>query len=224
MNTKGDNMTKHLVAPSILAGNFVNMESSVRSLKEWGADLVHCDVMDGVYVKNITFGMPMIKAIKGISELPLDVHLMITKPERYVEEFCKCGANYLTFHPEASEDPLGTLKNIKANGVKAGIVLNPNVPFEDWTYLLPECDMLLVMSVYAGLGGQKFIPETLETVKKAKAYITEHNLSTLIEIDGGVGEKNACEVREAGVDILVAGSAVFNSDDPARTIKVIRGE
>jgi len=216
-------MTK-LVSPSILAGDFVNMERSVRSLKDWGADLVHCDVMDGVYVKNLTFGMPMIKAIKGISELPLDVHLMIIKPERYVEEFCKCGASYVTFHPEVSEDPLGTLKTIKANGVKAGIVLNPNVPFEDWVHLLPECDVLLVMSVYAGLGGQKFIPETLETVKKAKAYIQEHNLSTLIEIDGGVGEGNAEVVRNAGVDILVAGSAVYKSDDPARTIRIIRGE
>ena len=216
-------MTK-LVSPSILAGDFVNMERSVRSLKEWGADLVHCDVMDGVYVKNLTFGMPMIKAIKGISELPLDVHLMIIKPERYVEEFCKCGASYVTFHPEVSDDPLGALKAIKSNGVKAGIVLNPNVPFEDWKHLLPDCDVLLVMSVYAGLGGQKFIPETLDTVRKAKAYIKEHNLSTLIEIDGGVGEKNAEEVRNAGVDILVAGSAVYKSDNPARTIRIIRGE
>ena len=216
-------MTK-LVSPSILAGDFVNMERSVRSLKEWGADLVHCDVMDGVYVKNLTFGMPMIKAIKGISELPLDVHLMIIKPERYVEEFCKCGASYVTFHPEVSDDPLGVLKAIKSNGVKAGIVLNPNVPFEDWKHLLPDCDVLLVMSVYAGLGGQKFIPETLDTVRKAKAYIKEHNLSTLIEIDGGVGEKNAEEVRNAGVDILVAGSAVYKSDNPARTIRIIRGE
>ncbi len=213
-----------LVSPSILAGDFVNMERSVRSLKEWGADLVHCDVMDGVYVKNLTFGMPMIKAIKGISELPLDVHLMIVKPERYVEEFCKCGASIVTFHPDASEDPLGALNTIKANGVKAGIVLNPNVPFEDWKHLLPECDVLLVMSVYAGLGGQKFIPETLDTVRKAKAYIKEHNLSTLIEIDGGVGEGNAEEIREAGVDILVAGSAVYKSDNPTRTIRIIRGE
>lgn len=213
-----------LVSPSILAGDFVNMERSVRSLKEWGADLVHCDVMDGVYVKNLTFGMPMIKAIKGISELPLDVHLMIVKPERYVEEFCKCGASIVTFHPDASEDPLGALNTIKANGVKAGIVLNPNVPFEDWKHLLPECDVLLVMSVYAGLGGQKFIPETLDTVRKAKAYINENNLSTLIEIDGGVGEGNAEEIREAGVDILVAGSAVYKSDNPARTIRIIRGE
>ncbi len=216
-------MTKRLVSPSILAGDFVNMEKSVRSLKEWGADLVHCDVMDGVYVKNLTFGMPMIKAIKGISELPLDVHLMIIKPERYVEEFCRCGASIVTFHPEVSEDPLSALKAIKAMGVKAGIVLNPNVPFENWKHLLKDCDILLVMSVYAGLGGQKFIPETLETVRKAKKYIEENSLSTLIEIDGGVGEGNAEEIRNAGVDILVAGSAVYKSQDPARTIKIIRG-
>ncbi|MBO5775866.1 MAG: ribulose-phosphate 3-epimerase [Clostridia bacterium] len=217
-------MTKHLVSPSILAGDFVNMERSVRSLREWGADLVHCDVMDGVYVKNITFGMPMIKAIKGIAELPLDVHLMITEPERYVEEFVKCGADYLTFHPEASKSPLETLKKIRALGCKAGIVLNPNIEFKDWAYLLPECDMILIMSVYAGLGGQKFIAEMLDKVKEAKAYITENNLPVVIEIDGGVGEANAKEVRDAGVDILVAGSAVYRSDDPARTINIIRGE
>ncbi len=217
-------MTKHLVSPSILAGDFANMERSVRSLKEWGADLVHCDVMDGVYVKNLTFGMPMIKAINGICELPLDVHLMIIKPERYVEEFCKCGASIVTFHPEVSDDPIGTLKTIKANGAKAGIVLNPNVPFDDWKHLLPECDLILIMSVYAGLGGQKLIPETLETVKTVKAYVKENDLSTLIEIDGGVGEHNAKEVRDAGVDIIVAGSAVYKSKDPNNTIKILRGE
>ena len=213
-----------LVSPSILSGDFVNMEHSVRLLKEWGADLVHCDVMDGVYVKNLTFGMPMIKAIKGISELPLDVHLMITEPERYVEEFVKCGADYLTFHPEASKCPLETLKKIRELGCKSGIVLNPNIPFEDWKHLVPECDMVLVMSVYAGLGGQKFIAEMLDKVREVKAYIEANGYDIDVEIDGGAGEWNAEMIREAGANVIVAGSAVYKSDDPARTIRVLRGE
>lgn len=216
-------MPEILIAPSILSGDFVNMEKSVRILNEWGADLVHCDVMDGVYVKNLTFGMPMIKAIKGIAPLPLDVHLMITEPERYVGEFIKAGADILTFHPEASKRPLETLKEIRAMGCKAGIVLNPNIAFADWKHLLPECDMLLIMSVFAGLGGQKFIPETLDKVREAKACIDAEGLNIPIEIDGGVCEDNAAEIIAAGATILVAGSAVYKSSDPARTIRILRG-
>lgn len=217
-------MTKTLVAPSILAGDFANMAESVRSIEEWGADLIHCDVMDGVYVKNITFGMPMIKAIKRGAVKPLDVHLMITEPERYVKAFAEAGANIITFHPEASKDPLGTLKEIRSAGVKCGIALNPNVPFGNYASLLEHSDMLLIMSVYAGLGGQKFIPETLDKVREAVAYIKAHDIDIPIEIDGGVSEKNAEEIRNAGVSILVAGSAVFRSPDPVSTIKAIRGE
>ena len=170
-------MNDIIVSPSILAGDFANMEKSVRALGDWGADYVHCDVLDGVYVKNLTFGMPMIAAIKKISPLPLDVHLMITEPERYVAEFVRCGADIVTFHPDASKRPAETLDEIRALGAKAGIVINPNVSFDEYKYLLGKCDVLLVMSVYAGLGGQKFIPETLDTV-----------------------------------------------DDPARTVRVLRGE
>lgn len=217
-------MTKNLVAPSILAGDFANMALSVRSIEDWGADLIHCDVMDGVYVKNITFGMPMIKAIKKGARKPLDVHLMITEPERYVKAFAEAGANIITFHPEASKDPLSTLKEIRDAGVKCGIALNPNVPFSDYASLLEHSDMLLIMSVYAGLGGQKFIPETLDKVREAVNYMAEHDIDIPIEIDGGVSEKNAEEIRNAGVSILVAGSAVFRSSDPVSTIKAIRGE
>lgn len=217
-------MTKNLVAPSILAGDFANMALSVRSIEDWGADLIHCDVMDGVYVKNITFGMPMIKAIKKGARKPLDVHLMITEPERYVKAFAEAGANIITFHPEASKDPLGTLKEIRGAGVKCGIALNPNVPLGNYASLLEHSDMLLIMSVYAGLGGQKFIPETLDKVREAVAYMSAHNINIPIEIDGGVSESNAEEIRNAGVSILVAGSAVFRSSDPASTIKAIRGE
>lgn len=217
-------MNDIIVSPSILAGDFANMEKSVRALGDWGADYVHCDVMDGVYVKNLTFGMPMIAAIKKISPLPLDVHLMITEPERYVAEFVRCGADIVTFHPDASKRPAETLDEIRALGAKAGIVINPNVSFEEYKYLLGKCDVLLVMSVYAGLGGQKFIPETLDTVRAAVKYIKENALDVIIEIDGGVGESNAALVREAGVRMIVAGSAVYKSDDPARTVRVLRGE
>ena len=217
-------MNDIIVSPSILAGDFANMEKSVRALGDWGADYVHCDVMDGVYVKNLTFGMPMIAAIKKISPLPLDVHLMITEPERYVAEFVKCGADIVTFHPDASKRPAETLDEIRALGAKAGIVINPNVSFDKYKHLLVKCDVLLVMSVYAGLGGQKFIPETLDTVRAAVKYIKENALDVIIEIDGGVGESNAAIVREAGVRMIVAGSAVYKSDDPARTVRVLRGE
>lgn len=217
-------MNDIIVSPSILAGDFANMEKSVRALGDWGADYVHCDVMDGVYVKNLTFGMPMIAAIKKISPLPLDVHLMITEPERYVAEFVRCGADIVTFHPDASKRPAETLDEIRALGAKAGIVINPNVSFEEYKYLLGKCDVLLVMSVYAGLGGQKFIPETLDTVRAAVKYIKENALDVIVEIDGGVGESNAALVREAGVRMIVAGSAVYKSDDPARTVRVLRGE
>ena len=217
-------MNDIIVSPSILAGDFANMEKSVRALGDWGADYVHCDVMDGVYVKNLTFGMPMIAAIKKISPLPLDVHLMITEPERYVAEFVRCGADIVTFHPDASKRPAETLDEIRALGAKAGIVINPNVSFDEYKYLLGKCDVLLVMSVYAGLGGQKFIPETLDTVRAAVKYIKENALDVIVEIDGGVGESNAAIVREAGVRMIVAGSAVYKSDDPARTVRVLRGE
>ncbi len=217
-------MTKAIVSPSILAADFVNMERDVRRLAEWGADYVHCDVMDGVYVKNITFGMPMIAAIKRVSPLPLDVHLMITKPERYLDEFAAAGADIITFHPDASSDPGLALDMIAAHGIKKGIVINPDVKLNDYIGLLPKCDVLLVMSVYAGLGGQKFIPETLETVRFAREYILKNGLETVIEIDGGVSSRNAAEVREAGVNMIVAGSAVFRSPDPAREIAMLSGK
>ena len=215
-------MKKTLVSPSILSADFVNMERDVKKLAEWGADYVHCDVMDGVYVKNITFGMPMIAAIKKISPLPLDVHLMITEPERYVEAFADAGADIITFHPDASRDPSAALDLIKNKGVKCGIVINPDVSLDDYIALLDKCDVLLVMSVYAGLGGQKFIPETLETVKKGRAYIDERALPTIIEIDGGVGASNAALCKAAGVDMIVAGSAVYKADDPEEVIRILK--
>jgi ribulose-phosphate 3-epimerase len=212
------------VAPSILSGDFANMGKSVALLDEWGADLVHCDVMDGVYVPNITFGMPMIKAIKEYTKLPLDVHLMIVKPEKYLTKFIDSGADWLSFHPEVSDNPVEALKIIRDSGTRAGIVINADVKCEDYLYLLDLCDFILVMSVQAGHGGQKFIPETLKKVEAIKNYRKKHNLSFDIEIDGGINEQNAGVVRDTGVNVIVAGSAVYNSKNPERTIKIIRGD
>lgn len=211
-----------LVSPSILAGDFVNMQQSIKNIEEWGGDMVHCDVMDGVFVKNLTFGMPMIKAIRKITSLPLDVHLMITKPERYIDEFIESGADIITFHPEASNNALETLKNIQAKGVKSGIVFNPDVCIDKYKHLFAYCDMVLIMSVYAGLGGQKFIEDAIERIRKTKGIIEQMGLDIPIEIDGGINEHNAEIVKKAGASILVAGSAVFNSSNPTKTITELK--
>ena len=212
-----------IVSPSILSGNFADMGSSVRSVKTWGGDWIHCDVMDGVYVTNLTFGMPMVAALRKVTDLPLDVHLMITKPERYVKRFAESGADLITFHPEASDDPAETLRIIKECGKKAGIALNPNVPVEDFADLLPECDIVVIMTVYAGYGGQKLIPECLEKVKKIKEFAEKAGKPVYIEVDGGVTEENAAMVVRSGANVLVAGSAVFKSNDPAKTIGILKG-
>lgn len=217
------NTEKILISPSILSGDFVNMQHSVEQITEWGGDLVHCDVMDGVYVKNLTFGMPMVAAIKRITKLPLDVHLMITKPERYIDAFIDSGADFLTFHPEASENALETLKRIQSRGIKSGIVFNPDVSIEKYKHLFPFCDMILVMSVFAGLGGQKFIENSLERIKTVKKYLDEMSLNIPIEIDGGITEENVDEVIAAGASIIVAGSSVYKSKNPAATIRRLRG-
>lgn len=218
INIKG----KTLVCPSILSGDFAHMAKAVADIERWGGDMVHCDVMDGVYVKNLTFGMPMIKALRKTTSLPLDVHLMITKPERYIEEFIQSGADIVTFHPEASENPLEALKLIQSKGVLSGIVFNPDVPIDDYKYLFPYCDMVLVMSVFAGLGGQKFIDNCLERIKQVKRYLEEMNIDIPIEVDGGINEQNAIAVKNAGGSILVAGSSVFKSDNPQRTVEILR--
>lgn len=214
-------MTK-LVAPSILSGDFADMAKSCLDAKAWGADILHLDVMDGVFVPNITFGMPMVKALKARNILPLDVHLMITKPEKYVRQFCDCGADIVTFHPDASDDVAGALKIIKDKGVKCGLVLNPDKPLELVRPYLDDIDVLLIMSVYAGFGGQKFIPESLDKLKQAKKLIEGKNV--LLEVDGGVDETNTKDILACGVDIMVAGSAVYKSENPSKTIKILRGE
>lgn len=215
-------MSKILIAPSILSGDFANMGESVRQIEEWGGDLVHCDVMDGVFVKNLTFGMPMISALKKAAKLPLDVHLMIVEPERYINEFVSCGADWLSFHPNASKDPHAALQSIRAAGAKAGLVFNPDVPFQPYAYMFKDCDFVLVMSVYAGLGGQKFIEATLQKVKEIRAYLDENNINIPIEIDGGINEQTAACAIEAGAEILVAGSAIFGAKDPKAAVAALK--
>ena len=208
-----------LVAPSMLAADFGNMATEVKNIEKWGADIVHADVMDGVYVPNITFGMPMIKAFRQNSTLPIDAHLMITKPEKYVGKFCDAGADVVTFHPDASDDVQGALDIIKSKGKKCGLVVNADVDFDIVKPYLSQIDMLVIMTVQAGFGGQSFMAQCLEKAKLGATERKKHGYKYLIEVDGGVSEKNVALLKEAGVDVAVAGSSVFKSEDPQKTIK-----
>lgn len=208
-----------LVAPSMLAADFGNMATEVKNIEKWGADIVHADVMDGVYVPNITFGMPMIKAFRQNSTLPIDAHLMITKPEKYVGKFCDAGADIVTFHPDASHDVQGALDIIKSKGKKCGLVVNADVDFDVVKPYLAKIDMLVIMTVQAGFGGQSFMPLCLEKAKLGATEREKHGYKYLIEVDGGVSEKNVALLKEAGVDVAVAGSSVFKSDNPQKTIE-----
>lgn len=208
-----------LVAPSMLAADFGNMAAEVKNIEKWGADIVHADVMDGVYVPNITFGMQMIKVFKQNSTLPVDAHLMITKPEKYVGKFCDAGADIVTFHPDASDDVQGALDVIKSKGKKCGLVINADVDFDVVRPYLDQIDMLVIMTVQAGFGGQSFMPQCLEKAKLGAVERKKHGYKYLIEVDGGVSEKNIALLKEAGVDVAVAGSSVFKSEDPQKTIK-----
>ncbi len=216
-------MNKRYVAPSILSGNFASMGSVVSNVEAWGADMAHCDVMDGVFVPNITFGMPMISAIRPYTQLPLDVHLMIIKPEKYVERFCDAGADYVTFHPEASDHPREALLKIKAKGKKCGLVVNPDKDLSLVADYMDILDMIVLMGVYPGYGGQKYIPETTEKIKLARKLIDDSGRKILLELDGGVTVDNAEEVRNAGLDVIVCGNATFSADNPAEAVKRIRG-
>ena len=212
------------VAPSILSADFAAMGEAVKKLKSQGADWVHFDVMDGNFVPNITFGPDMCKAIRPLTDLPIDVHLMVEHPAEWITPFQKAGADILTIHVESSERHLHrALQAIHAAGMKAGVVLNPATPISVCTHLLTECDLVLLMSVNPGFGGQSFIPETLRKIRELRAEIEVRELPTLIEIDGGVNPETAKLCRDAGADILVAGSAVFKAESPAEAIKAIRG-
>lgn len=211
------------IAPSLLAADFGNLQRDVELVNQSEADWHHIDVMDGVFVPNISYGMPVVKAIQKHATKPLDVHLMIVDPDRYIQEFADLGATYLTVHYEACTHLHRTLQAIKAAGMKAGVALNPHTSVQLLENVIQDIDLVCVMSVNPGFGGQSFIPNTFVKVKALKALITEKGSTTLIEIDGGVSTANASELVAAGADVLVAGSFVFKSDDPKATIKSLKG-
>lgn len=212
------------IAPSILSADFSKMGEEVKNLEECGADIIHCDVMDGVFVPNITFGIKMVADIKKNTSLPLDAHLMIVHPEKYVKQFAEAGADIITVHYEACKENLeDVLKLIKSCGVKCGCVINPDTEPEKIESVIHLCDMVLVMSVFPGFGGQSFIPHALDSVKKVKKMIEKCGKSIDIEIDGGISENNVLSAKLAGANVIVAGSAVFKSENRAETIRSLRG-
>ena len=204
----------------MLSADFLHLEKDVELVNEH-ADLFHLDVMDGVFVPNISFGFPIVEAIAKKSTKPLDVHLMIVQPEKYVDRFAKVGADMISFHVNATEDPAAVLAQIHSHGVQAGLVINPDLPVESLFPYLKDCDFVMLMSVFAGFGGQKFIEETYDRVRALKAEIQRQGLNIPIEIDGGVSAANSKALAEAGAEILVAGSAVFKAEDPAEFVRVL---
>lgn len=208
------------VAPSILSADFAHMGEAVAALEGLGADWVHCDVMDGIYVPNITFGPKMIADIRPLTRLPLDVHLMITEPERYISAFRDAGADIITVHQEATVHLHRVLAQIRDAGAKCGVVLNPATPLAAVEEVLDDVDMILLMSVNPGFGGQKFIPQTMDKICRLRKMLDGRPVE--IEIDGGVGAHNAAELAEAGASVLVAGSAFFGADDPAALARQIK--
>ena len=209
------------ISPSMLAADFLHLEKDVRMVNEY-ADLFHLDIMDGTFVPNISFGFPIVEAIASIAEKPLDVHLMIVNPENYVDRFAKVGANMLSFHLNSTENPSQVLTDIHKKDMKAGLVINPDIPVESLFPYLHQCDFVLLMSVFAGFGGQKFIESTYDRIRTLKAEIDRQGLDVKIEFDGGVCPDNAKKLIEAGAEILVAGSAVFKAENPAEVIAALR--
>ena len=216
-------MKKPSIAPSLLAADFGNLQRDVEMVNASEAEYHHIDVMDGVFVPNISYGIPVVKAIQKSATKPLDVHLMIVDPDRYIEEFANLGASILTVHYEACTHLHRTLQAIKAHGMKAGVALNPHTNIMLLEDTIQDIDVVLIMSVNPGFGGQSFIEHTYEKVKALKALIQRKNSSALIEIDGGVTTTNSQKLVDAGADILVAGSFVFKSTDPIKTIKELKG-
>ena len=212
------------IAPSILSADFVNLERDIRALKETGAEWVHVDVMDGHFVPNISIGLPVVSAIRGITDLVMDVHLMIDKPIRYVEQFVKAGADYLTIHIEADQpqNTLEALDKIHALGCKAGIVLKPRTPAEAAIPYLEKCDLILVMTVEPGFGGQKFMEDMMPKVKQLREWMDNINPDCHIEVDGGVDTNTHSICKENGADVLVAGSAYFKAADKAAFVKLVQ--
>jgi ribulose-phosphate 3-epimerase len=211
------------IAPSILSADFSRLAEEIKDVENGGADYIHVDVMDGHFVPNITIGPLIVEAIRPITNLPLDVHLMIDNPDQFIEAFAKAGADYITVHVEACRHLHRTIHLIKSFGLKAGVVLNPATPVESIQHVLTDIDMVLLMSVNPGFGGQGFISEVIPKIKTVKQMIDEKGLQVEIEIDGGVNERTAKLCIEAGATVLVAGSAIYNEKDRAKAIAILKG-
>ena len=211
------------IAPSILSADFSKMGEEVKFLEASGADIVHCDVMDGVFVNNITFGIKMVEDLRKVTSLPLDCHLMIVHPEKYVERFAKAGADIITVHYEACQENLKeVLSLIKSAGAKCGAVINPDTPVGKIKDIIPLCDMVLVMSVFPGFGGQKFIPSALDKLRELRAIIDGLDREIDLEIDGGVTAENVAEIKAAGANVIVAGSTIFKAENRADMIAKLK--
>ena len=216
-------MKKVKIAPSILSADFSKLGDEVRLMEKSGADIIHCDVMDGVFVNNITFGMKMVEDLRKITTLPLDCHLMIVQPEKYVERFAKAGADYITVHYEACKDNLKeVLQLIKSTGVKCGAVINPDTPVSAIEDVIALCDMVLVMSVFPGFSGQKFIPEALDKLRQVRAIIENSGRDIELQLDGGVTLENVEQIKEAGATIIVAGNTIFKAEDKEKVIAELK--
>ena len=210
------------IAPSILSADFGRLAEEVRAIEAAGADWVHVDVMDGRFVPNITIGPPVVKAVRRVTDLPLDVHLMIVEPERYVEDFAKAGADVITVHYEASPHLHRTLQHIRSLGKKAGVSLNPHTPADGLTYVIDQLDLILVMSVNPGFGGQEFIPSVVPKIAQLRSLIDQSGNDVALEVDGGIKPGTARTVTRAGADTLVAGSAIFGADSYEGAIAALR--
>ena len=212
------------IAPSILSADFANLEAAIHNIKDNGADWVHVDVMDGIFVPNITIGIPVVAALRKVTDLPLDVHLMIDRPVRYVEDFVKAGADYVTIHIEADQpqNTLEALNKIHALGCKAGIVLKPKTPVEAAIPYLEKCDLILIMTVEPGFGGQSFMADMMPKLEQLKEWLADVNPDCLLEVDGGVDANTHTVCKEAGANVLVAGSAYFKAADRAAFVKLVQ--
>ena len=211
-----------LIAPSLLAADFANLQRDIEMVNESQADWFHLDIMDGLFVPNISYGMPVVKAIKEHAKKPLDVHLMIVDPDRYIHTFAQLGSNFLSVHYDACTHLHRTVQAIRQEGMKAGVALNPHTPIAVLEDIITDVDLLLIMSVNPGFGGQSFIENTYKKVNQAKELITKTDSKALIEVDGGVNATNTPKLVAAGADVLVAGSFVFNAPDPKKTIEALK--